>query len=78
MNPGDRVRFNEKCPWPERVGSEGVLVAPPCDHYPQPGASEVLLLLDSDPLNATHADGDCIWTCVAEKSSLAPVGPEGT
>lgn len=66
MNPGQRIRFNEHSPWPERVGCEGVVVAPRADGiYPQPAKDEVLILLDDDPLSDHPA-----WTCVTDRKSL--------
>lgn len=71
MKPGDRVRFNERCPWPQRVGAEGMIVAPRADGmYPQPAKNEVLVYLDSDPLQAARAYGEEWWTCAADRRSL--------
>jgi hypothetical protein len=72
--PGTRVRFNERCVWPERIGCEGIVV----DHrawaptYPQPLPHEVIILLDHDPLladrwSAAHQD---VWTCCTGVESL--------
>ena len=69
-----RVRMNERCPWPERVGCEGVIVERPAGPegrvYPWPGRGrvEVIVLLDDDPLAGTHDDffgepHDDTWTC---------------
>lgn len=74
MTPGTRVKFNEHCVWPERVGCEGMIVAPKMDGtYPRPGPSEVIVYLDRDPL-AERASlqhrGDAWWTCVTTRASL--------
>jgi hypothetical protein len=61
VRAGQRVRFTETCPWPERVGLTATVVAPPSDGtYPQPGRSEVLVLIDGDP----YGPLDRGWTCV--------------
>lgn len=72
---GSRVVLSGS-PWPERVGCLATVVAPPTDGtYPQPARGEVLVLLDDDPLNATH-DG---WTCVMRVSGLTlSASQEGT
>lgn len=69
MSPGTRVRFNDKCVWPERRGQEGVIVAPPTDGmYPQPAQWEVLVLLDHDPLTIDGTPD--WWTCATSQDSL--------
>lgn len=77
MSPGTRVVILDSCPWPERRGLNAVIVAPPEDGtYPQPARSEVLLLIDDDPLHATYT----YWTCVMNVRDVrpAPVSQEGT
>lgn len=80
MNVGTRVRFNNTCVWPERIGAEGVTVAPPkLGQYPdEPGIRRgvlVVVLLDDDPLVPVddpapfggRPDG---WTCITNVGSL--------
>lgn len=80
---GTRVRFTERTAWPERVGAEGVVVAPAADGtYPQPAKNECVVLLDDDPLGADEArfylkygsaldePRDTSWTCVERRTSL--------
>lgn len=74
---GDRVRFTESCPWPERVGCQGIVVAPPTDGtYPQPAKWEVLVLIDEgdDPLSTgaerlSYRPGYPAWSCVISAKS---------
>jgi hypothetical protein len=70
FQPGDRVIFCKDSPWPERVGCEGVVVAPRSDGiYSQPVKGETLVLLDADPL---RVDGSVHgWSCVTTSKSLA-------
>lgn len=71
MKPGDRVRMNEQCPWPERVGCEGVIVAPRADRvYPQPPKWEVIVLLDNDPLGGLRNDEGFAWTCCIRRKAV--------
>lgn len=60
---GTRVRL-KGVPWPERVGSEGVIVVAPNGPgvYPDDprDKTSVIVRLDDDPLGARQ-DG---WTCV--------------
>ena len=73
MKPGTRVIFCKNSPWPERVGCEGVIVAPRADGtYPQPGKGEVIVLLDDDPLGVLLDTHDPSWSCVTTIKSLAP------
>jgi hypothetical protein len=70
-NPGVRIRLNERCVWPERVGCEGVVVAPPSDGtYPQPAKWEVLVLLDRDPLFDPGFHPGRHWSCVVDRKSV--------
>lgn len=63
IREGAKVRLTERCPWPERVGLTGTVVAPYEDGtYPQPAKWEVLLLIDNDPLNTVGHDPQ--WSCV--------------
>lgn len=67
---GRRVRLTDTCPWPERRGLEGVVVAPPSDGtYPQPAKSEVIVKLDKDPLTPALS-GHQGWTCVVDRKSV--------
>ena len=71
---GQRVRITESSPWPERVGCEATVVAPPADGtYPQPAKWEVLLLLDDDPLTnaSNHTEH---WTCVMTAKACEVIG----
>lgn len=80
MRVGTRVRFNDSCVWPERIGAEGVIVAPPVPgQYPDDlsirRGRHVLVLLDDDPLVSVNEpspygqrpDG---WTCSTNVGSL--------
>lgn len=72
---GDRVRFNERSVWPERVGAQGVIVGPPnaevAGRYPWHGRgpNEVIVLLDDDPLKKRY---DVLqgWSCAASRDTL--------
>jgi len=61
LEPGTRIRLNDRCPWPKRRGAEGVVVAPRHSLYPQNAAGHVLVLLDHDPLFG--AERGRWWTC---------------
>ncbi len=77
MKPGTRIRMNDRCVWPKRRGATGVVVAPPAGGtYPGPiPASEVLVLLDDDPLGSRDRyPPDRGWTCVTSKISVRCVG----
>lgn len=68
---GDRVVLGESCPWPERVGLTGVVVAPPANGtYPQPAKWEVLVLLDDDPLAHRIGRG---WSCALSAKSCTVI-----
>lgn len=58
-------------PWPERIGCTGVTVTGP-NRYPwaKLPKSEVVILLDEDPLGATHDDPQ--WTCALSRRSVRP------
>lgn len=67
---GTRIKLRTSV-WPERVGCEGVVVAPPTDGtYPQPGRTETLILLDVDPLGARHFATARGWSCVELAKNL--------
>lgn len=76
MRPGTRVRFNGRCPWPERVGAEGVVVDPAIfeGRYPADKRMNwnraVIVLLDDDPIPAIPAYKDGRWSCVTNVSTL--------
>ena len=75
MKPGTRVRVISG-PWFERIGCEGVIVAPPADGtYPaDPRSPQVIVLLDDDPLGATKSEGyGCVWTMRLAKVDLVEV-----
>lgn len=65
-------------PWPERIGCHGTIAVPPADrtdNYPVHGlgASEVIVLLDDDPLvHTAHRAGrsEDWWTCVYHRDHL--------
>lgn len=73
MNVGQRVRLNERCVWPERVGCAGVIVEPStvteAGRYPWHGRgpNEVILLLDNDPLGDGEGRG---WSCATSLDTL--------
>lgn len=71
---GDRVVMN-KPPWPERHGAHGVVVENPNGPgiYPadKPRPTEVIVLLDADPLVHPDRRGRT-WTCVVDAVSLIP------
>lgn len=82
IEPGTRVRMNDRCAWPERRGAEGVVVAPKVPgQYPDRrglGTVEVLVLLDDDPIPvcectergcARHHDAGW-WTCAIDVRSV--------
>lgn len=78
---GTRVRVRPSCVWPERVGCEGVVVAPRADGiYPQPGPRELLVLLDDDPLDtpegraAPFGQTDEWWSCCMSRDDVDVVG----
>lgn len=72
---GTRVRVGQDCPWPERRGSVGTVVAPPADGtYPQPASWQALLLLDDDPLCATRQDAGVRWSCAMDAHHLEALG----
>ena len=68
ISPGSRVVLTEACPWRERRGCVGVVVRPRSDGvYPQPAKSEVLVLLDRDPLDIRPyvvSQDSLGWSCV--------------
>lgn len=68
MKPGTRVRMNDACPWPERRGCLGVVVAPREGVYPMAVAGCELILLDADPLQRDKRDR--WWTCQTSRSSF--------
>ena len=79
MTPGTRVRFNINSVWPERVGCDGVVVAPKVPgQYPDDprDKNRVLVLLDDDPLMCHCTSGTCMrahrdwWTCATDRASL--------
>ena len=54
-------------PWPERVGCEGVQCLPAADGtYPHPSRSEVIVLLDADPLG----EGRWSWSCCLSRRDV--------
>lgn len=60
---GTRVRLNERCVWPKRVGKTATVVDPPIPGvYPDENkwGRHVCLLVDDDPFPQRH-DG---WSCV--------------
>jgi hypothetical protein len=74
---GTRIRLNERCVWPDRVGAEGVVVDSPDPRiYPSPiPEHEVLILLDDDPL-ARARDRHLGWTCVTSRASVDVIDQE--
>jgi hypothetical protein len=75
LPPGTRVRVNDRSGWPERIGSDGVIMAPaPDGSYPQPGPGEVLLLLDNDPLDPGRRNRT--WSCVINARALDTIYKE--
>jgi hypothetical protein len=69
-----RIRLNDKCPWPERIGCEGYLVQPTeveAKVYPWAGlgTNEVIVLLDDDPLDI-HGRAVRGWSCVVSKATI--------
>lgn len=74
MRAGARVRFNENCPWPGRVGCVGTVVHPPRSgrRFPKPGPRHVLVLLDEDPIGPKRSETRG-WSCVAHEDALDEV-----
>ncbi len=66
MKPGDRIIVTGG-PWPDRIGCHGV-IATPRKHYPwhKLPKSEVVVLLDDDPLKHKCDDEDCPHKCRAD------------
>lgn len=61
---GTRVRLNERCVWPERVGKTATVVDPPTPRvYPDQNkwGRHVCLLVDDDPLTSWKIRS---WSCV--------------
>lgn len=68
-------------PWPERIGCLGRVVTPPAGYRTYPFdkrvTSEVIILLDDDPLGATehHTSGPA-WTCAIGRKDVRSVMAE--
>ena len=69
--------MNERCPWPERVGCEGVIVERPTGPegqlYPWHGRGrdEVIVLLDDDPLLPLRTGSSVRrWTCAVDRQCV--------
>lgn len=90
-DPGTRIIVNKRSVWPERVGCPGVVVGPPPGPEPFPpdgfprgiGRSEVVVLLDLDPLRPDPDDDNVfvscghedVWSCVMGIDALDPETP---
>lgn len=83
MRPGTRIRFNNRCAWPERIGAEGVVVDPDIFEGRYPADLRMnweraaIVLLDDDPISASQTYGDGRWSCVTSVGSLT-VMPSAT
>lgn len=60
--------------WPERIGCTGRIVTDdlPDGIYPRSGrrATEVILLLDDDPIGSWPGEEERGWTCVLDRSDV--------
>lgn len=73
---GTRIRMTAD-PWPERDGCVGTVIGPPPGKQVYPwagkGASEIVVLLDTDPLaNYAHRK-DHGWSCVTGRQKVVLV-----
>lgn len=88
LKPGTRIRFNEKCSWPERIGCEGVIVDPavfkgkyPVDHFSRMdmdvGSNYPIVKLDDDDPLVEPGRRHELWTCATSTDALDVLAAAG-
>lgn len=78
MKAGTRIRMRPTTVWPERVGSEGVVVEAPNGPgvYPDDprDKNRVIVLLDDDPLGTQRYDSEgSAWTCALSRGDVEEI-----